>query len=397
MGALRRISKRLVLSYILDWMGVIVIAAIGGGINGISGNRRPFSLTNPEISFPFTKEKVSTVTLVMVSLVAPAAIIFLVCLLLVPGSTVPNTTPKSLIWRRKFWEWNTGWLGLALALASAFTFVQGTKNMFGKPRPDLLSRCMPDLSRLDSSRVGWGNELVSWTICSQTDESIMKDAFRSFPSGHASFSSAGLTYIALWLASKFAVAIPFTLPITFQRSNSSITSAFPSRLHHRKLASPISSTGKEDSISHQASDSAQQVVPLRNRAASPPIYLLMLTFVPLATAIYISSTRYSDFRHHGFDIIIGWLLGLFFAWFGFRWTHLPIRSGAGWSWGARSRDRAFGIGVGKMGYVGEEGWESSGFAKKGDIEMAESGLPHADSVTGPGRVDRLEGGETNGA
>ena len=102
--------------------------------------------------------------------------------------------------------------------------------------------------------------------------------------------------------------------------------------------------------------------PLRNQAASPPAYLLVLVFVPICAAIYISSTRFSDFRHFGFDILFGSLVGALFAWFGFRWTHLPVRQGAGWSWGARTRDRAFGIGMGVMGYVGQEGWESSGGA-----------------------------------
>jgi hypothetical protein len=35
---------------------------------------------------------------------------------------------------------------------------------------------------------------------------------------------------------------------------------------------------------------------------------------------------------------------------------MPISRGAGWSWGPRSRDRAFVIGVGRGGYVGDEGW-----------------------------------------
>ena len=43
-------------------------------------------------------------TLVLCGLVAPAAIIFVICLVLVPGPTVPKSTPKALVWRRKLWE-----------------------------------------------------------------------------------------------------------------------------------------------------------------------------------------------------------------------------------------------------------------------------------------------------
>lgn len=130
----------------------------------------------------------------VIGLVIPAAIIFLVCIIFVPGPTASRGTPKSLIWRRKLWEWNTGWMGLALSLATAFMVTQGMKLLFGKPRPDLLSRCRPDLSRLQETAVNdiVGAEfnaawvLVTDAICTNTDEDIMKDGFKSFPSGHAS-------------------------------------------------------------------------------------------------------------------------------------------------------------------------------------------------------------------
>lgn len=86
------------------------------------------------------------------------------------------------------------------------------------------------------------------------------------------------------------------------------------------------------------------------------MHLLILAALPLCVAVWICSTRYAEFYHFGFDLIGGSLIGALSAWFAFRWYHLPIRSGRGWAWGARSRKRAFGIGVGTAGYVGEEGW-----------------------------------------
>src|SRR5690242_3656542 len=133
----------------------------------------------------------------VIGLVIPAAVIFLVCIIFVPGPTASRGTPKSLIWRRKLWEWNTGWMGLALSLATAFMVTQGMKLLFGKPRPDLLSRCQPDLSRLQETAINpiVGEQvnaawvLVTDAICTNTDEDIMKDGFKSFPSGHASCTS----------------------------------------------------------------------------------------------------------------------------------------------------------------------------------------------------------------
>lgn len=166
--------------------------------------KRPFSPVNLDISYPFEHhETIPTWLLVVLGLVVPAAIIFLVCIIFVPGPTASRGTPRSLIWRRKLWEWNTGWMGLALSLATAFMVTQGMKLLFGKPRPDLLSRCQPDLSRLRETAVNdiVGTEfnaawvLVTDAICRNPDQDIMKDGFKSFPSGHASCTFSALPFI----------------------------------------------------------------------------------------------------------------------------------------------------------------------------------------------------------
>jgi len=85
-------------------------------------------------------------------------------------------------------------MGLALSLATAFMITQGMKNLFGKPRPDLLSRCQPDLDHIQDHAIGgvvghalnpnW--VLVTSAICTTDDADKLKDGFKSFPSGHAS-------------------------------------------------------------------------------------------------------------------------------------------------------------------------------------------------------------------
>jgi len=61
------------------------------------------------------------------------------------------------------------------------------------------------------------------------------------------------------------------------------------------------------------------------------------------------------FRHHGFDITFGSLLGTIISYISFRLYHMPIRRGAGWTWGPRSTSKAWGIAVGVQGYAEEEG------------------------------------------
>ncbi|KAI4164046.1 MAG: hypothetical protein LQ342_002281 [Letrouitia transgressa] len=302
--------------------------------------------------FPYVEhEKISTTVLFIVSLVAPAVIIFFVVMLLVPGPTAPPGTPKSLIFKRKLWEWNVGWLGLALALALSFFLTQGMKNMFGKPRPDLLSRCDPDTQNLAAYALGGypnvrnGLTLVSSTICREKDKSKIDDGFSSFPSGHSSYSWAGMTYLALFLASKFSVAIPFLLPFAYSNNSPAANAYSSDGSAYGSSQSPTKEFSSIVNYSH---------VPLRKQAAAPPTYLLILPLIPICAAIYISSTRFSDFRHHGFDIIFGSLMGLLLAYTTFRLYHLPIRRGGGWSWAPRSPSRAFGVGVGRAGYIVNE-------------------------------------------
>ncbi|KAK7511567.1 PAP2 domain-containing protein [Phyllosticta citriasiana] len=378
-AALAISSKRLVASYVFDWIVIFAIAAVGGGWSYISPYHRPFSLLNLDIAFPHdNSETIPTWLLVVLGLIVPAAFIFLVCLFFVPGPTANKQTPQSLIWRRKFWELNAGYMGLGLSLASTFLLTQGMKNLFGMPRPDLLSRCQPDLANVGDYVVGGYGQDISdrWTlvnsaICQQTDKSTLDDGFRSFPSGHSSFAWSGLLYLTFFLCSKFAIAIPFLppRPYSLDATHTAIerrqSFALPlynspnaSTLHNKPttdglhdLSPPSSSAGLDT-----AASPATGIVPIRNQAAAPPTYTLVLAVLPVGVAIFVSASRYFDFRHHGFDILFGSFIGIAMAWLSFRWYHLPIREGAGWAWGARSRNRAWGVGIGVLGYVGSEGW-----------------------------------------
>ncbi|KAF1990799.1 PAP2 domain-containing protein [Aulographum hederae CBS 113979] len=361
-------SKRLVASYIFDWFVIIVIAFVGLGWSYLHPYRRPFSLVDLSISYPHVEDAaIPSWLLCVVSIVIPALVVFLVALIMVPGPTVSLQTPKSLIWRRKMWEWNAGWMGLALSLASAYMITQGMKNLFGKPRPDLLSRCNPDMGNLEAFSVGnYGARfnpqwvLVSADICTQTDIDLLDDGFRSFPSGHASASWSGLLYLTLFLCSKFAIAIPF----------------LPPRSHSLDPTATALEAEQSDVLPTRSTpDGPEPVIPIRNQAAAPPVLGLVFAMVPVFAAIYICSTRYSGFNHHGFDIIFGSLIGIATSWGSFRWYHLPVRNGAGWAWGARSRDRAWVVGVGLQGFVGPEGWGTKkGFgAKKEKVEDKQTG------------------------
>jgi membrane-associated phospholipid phosphatase len=225
------------ISYIIDWVFIVYvyihtyqlltstlpirynvlthksrgIALIGYGFHKVTPNHHPFSLTDPSISFPYTThETVSTAVLVVASLIAPAVIIVLVTLVFIPGSAVPGgRSLRSLsTWKYKVWEWNAGWLGLALAVAGAFMATEGLKDLYGKPRPDMLARCDPDLSDIGAYVVGGlggrldgAPRLVGWEICRNKGKMLVIDGFVSFPSGHSSCELLFLFYHLSFISS----------------------------------------------------------------------------------------------------------------------------------------------------------------------------------------------------
>ncbi|KAM0322825.1 hypothetical protein ACHAQA_009166 [Verticillium albo-atrum] len=363
-------TASLICSYVFDWIVLLIVAGAGAGLHIIEPNKRPFSLVDPNIAFPFTESETVPIWLLLILVIfVPAVIVVLVCLVFVPGNTVPKGTPKTLVWKRKLWELHVGLLGLALAVVGAWFITNGMKNMFGRPRPDMLSRCEPDLANFQKyivggiarggaaiptnlnleQLVGLGM-LVSADICQSTDSSKLDDGFRSYPSGHSSSSSAGLIYLSLFLASKFAVTIPFAA----SQGDAPSQSAFPSRLqkgapnlgpHDESLGTPGAVTEKALAEHHK------MVTALRRQAAAPPIYLLCIVVIPFFLSVFIAGSRWFDFRHHAFDIIFGYLIGVLTSIFAFYYYHLPIRNGAGWAWGPRSHDKAWWSGVGSYSYA----------------------------------------------
>ncbi|KAH8659704.1 hypothetical protein BGZ61DRAFT_154768 [Ilyonectria robusta] len=70
------ISIRLLFSYAFDWLFLIVVAAIAALLGRIEPKKRPFSLVDPDISFPFTEhETVPSFLLLILCAVVPICII----------------------------------------------------------------------------------------------------------------------------------------------------------------------------------------------------------------------------------------------------------------------------------------------------------------------------------
>ena len=157
-----------------------------------------------------------------------------------------------------FHKHHSALLGLAVSLILASFLTDVVKNTVGRPRPDLIARCKP--------RPGTpADVLVSLDVCTETRHHTLHDGWRSFPSGHSSFSFAGLGYLSLFLAGQLRV--------------------------------------------------------FRDRRR---LWRALLCLAPLVAAALVAISRCQDYRHDVYDVCVGSALGLAVAWFAYRryWPRL---------------------------------------------------------------------------
>ncbi|KAL4947621.1 phosphatidic acid phosphatase type 2/haloperoxidase [Aspergillus filifer] len=254
----RRLRPRVVISYILDY--VILIALVIGFwiIDRIEPYHQRFSLNNISLQYPMADpERISIFAAVACSGGGPLIVIAIWTLFI--DGLFSHKKPVKASGKRRFtgpyrfkdrlWELNCGFLGLILSQALCFVITQALKNACGKPRPDIIDRCKPR----DGSADGVPFGLVDSTICTG-DPHLLKDGFRSWPSGHSSSSFAGLFYLSLWLGGKLHI--------------------------------------------------------MDNKGE---VWKMFIVMFPCLGATLIAVSRIMDARHHPFDVITGSLLGILCA------------------------------------------------------------------------------------
>ncbi|KAG8626349.1 hypothetical protein KVT40_005294 [Elsinoe batatas] len=332
----------LVFAYILDWIYVIAIAAVGGGLSFVTPSKRNFSLVDLRISNPYREDEIVSVgLLVVLSLILPGIIIAAVVTLFFPPPSSFKDLKTWKFWQRKIWEGHVGIIGLALSYAMALTITQVFKLGVGKPRPDFLARCQPDLSDVqDYIRGGSATDIsIRWSIvdvgiCRQSDANVLEDGFKAYFSGHSSSAFAGLVYLSLWLCVKFNVTFPYVQPYTAHElatAPAEDQATLPTYNNPANVASPRKS-GLTDRHPLQL---------YRKAGAAPPVWGIGIALTPILFAVWIASTRYQEYKHDGFDCISGSVCGILTAWVSFRMYHNSITRGQTWTWAPRSVDNAF--------------------------------------------------------
>ncbi|KAJ4988694.1 pap2 domain protein [Stagonosporopsis vannaccii] len=243
LGAAARFWQR---SYASDYVGLALLISGYIFIQFLAEPfHRMFYLSDLRIAYPHAlHERVNVFWLFVYAGAVPLGTLILWALIARPGTHKAHVTLL-------------GWL-VSMILTLFLTDV--IKNAVGRPRPDLLSRCKPAPGTP-------GDVLVTFEVCTETDHHVLHDGWRSFPSGHSSFSFSGLGYLSLFIAGQCHVYRP-------------------------------------------RADLAR----------------VLLALAPLLAAALIAISRCEDYRHDVYDVSVGSLLGIAVAHYTYRRYYPSLRS-----------------------------------------------------------------------
>ncbi|KAM7271482.1 hypothetical protein ACFE04_030696 [Oxalis oulophora] len=154
-------------------------------------------------------------------------------------------------------------LGLLFSVLITSVITDAIKDGVGRPRPDFFWRCFPNGK-------GVYNNATGDVMCTGI-KSVIKEGHKSFPSGHTSWSFAGLSFLAWYIAGKIR--------------------AFDRRGHVAKLC---------------------------------------LVLLPLLAAALVGVSRVDDYWHHWQDVFAGALIGTTIAAFCYLQFFPPPYDVDGW-------------------------------------------------------------------
>ncbi|KHN42423.1 Lipid phosphate phosphatase 2 [Glycine soja] len=165
--------------------------------------------------------------------------------------------------RKDVYDLHHAIMGLLFSVLITAVMTDAIKDAVGRPRPDFFWRCFPDGK-------GVFDPVTSNVLCTG-DKGVIKEGHKSFPSGHTSWSFAGLVYLAWYLSGKLR--------------------AFDRRGHVAKLC---------------------------------------LVFLPILVAAMIAVSRVDDYWHHWQDVFAGALIGMIIASFCYLQFFPPPYDVDGW-------------------------------------------------------------------
>lgn len=100
-------------------------------------------------------------------------------------------------YRRDVYDLHHALLGILYSVLLTGVITVAIKDAVGRPRPDFFWRCFPEGKEV--------YDLITGDVMCNGDKLVIKEGYKSFPSGHTSSSFAGLVFLALYLSGKVQV------------------------------------------------------------------------------------------------------------------------------------------------------------------------------------------------
>ncbi|XP_021623898.1 probable lipid phosphate phosphatase 4 isoform X2 [Manihot esculenta] len=209
-----------------DWLILILLVIIDGLLNLIEPFHRFVGQgMMTDLSYPFKPNTVPVWAVPILAGVLPVAIFSVY-----------------YYYRKDVYDLHHAILGLLFSLLATGVITDAIKDAVGRPRPNFFWRCFPD------GKAAF--DPVTYDVICHGDAHIIKEGYKSFPSGHSSWSFAGLTFLAWYMSGKLRV--------------------FDRRGHVAKLC---------------------------------------IVLIPVLIAILVGISRVDDYWHHWTDVFAGALIG----------------------------------------------------------------------------------------
>jgi membrane-associated phospholipid phosphatase len=228
--------------HLTDWFAIVGLFALWGACQVITPFQRyvgAANFTTASIMYPYKSNTIPFQAVPAIALLVPLFFIFV-----------------HFFHRRSVRDLHHAFLGLLTTVALTALVTDAIKIGIGRPRPHFYARCFGSTTAIAQY------DNIGNVIC-RTSPALMKEAYKSFPSGHTSWSFAGLGYLSMYLAGKLGV--------------------FDHGGHSWKLF---------------------------------PVVL------PVLGATFVAITRVDDYWHHWTDVCTGAAIGLLSAYFCYR-QHFP--------------------------------------------------------------------------
>ncbi|XP_052176626.1 lipid phosphate phosphatase 2-like [Diospyros lotus] len=162
-----------------DWLMLPLLLLVIGGLNYIEPFHRYVGKDMmTDLTFPFKEDTIPMWAVPVYAILFPCLIFFLYYMS-----------------RRDVYDLHHAVLGLLFSVLITGVITDSIKDAVGRPRPNFFWRCFSDgMPVFNPSDMD--------VMCTNTNLKVIKEGYKSFPSGHTSWSFAGLGFLSLYLSGK---------------------------------------------------------------------------------------------------------------------------------------------------------------------------------------------------